>query len=269
MNLPQGEAPIGVFDTGVGGISVLRAIRLALPGENLLYAADSGYAPYGDRDADFIKGRALHLTRFLLAQGAKMIVVACNTITVVAVKELRAWCPVPVVAMEPAIKPASKVTRSGVVGVLATSQTIASASVARLCESQGDHIKFLLQPCPGVVERVEQADLTSDATRARLLKYIEPLIANGADTLVLGCTHYPFLMQQIQAIAGPDVLVIDAGAPVAKEVVRQLGLNKLMRAGGGNAKTSFFSSSDLDTAQTVMSALWGERVTVGEIGRIE
>ena len=269
MDIPQGDAPIGVFDTGVGGLSVLRAIRQELPFENLLYAADSAHAPYGDKDSDFIGQRARLMTRFLLAQGAKMIVVACNTITVVAVKELRAWCPVPVIAMEPAIKPAAQRTKSGIVGVLATSQTIASASVARLCESQGEHVKFLLQACPGLVESVEQADLTSHATRALLAKYSEPLIAGGADTLVLGCTHYPFLMQQIQAIAGPDVLVIDAGAPVAKEVVRQLGLNNLRRSGGTHTSTRFFSSADLDKAQTVMSALWGARVTVGAIGPVE
>lgn len=127
MKTSHEDAPIGVFDSGVGGLSVLRAIRLELPDENLLYAADSGNAPYGDRDTDFIANRATILTRFLLAQGAKTIDVACNTATVVAVGELRSWCPVPVIAIEPAIKPAAHSTKSGVVGVLATSQTLVGA----------------------------------------------------------------------------------------------------------------------------------------------
>ncbi|MEI8031568.1 MAG: glutamate racemase [Comamonadaceae bacterium] len=266
MKAHDEDQPIGVFDSGVGGLSVLHAIHRELPDENLLYAADSGNAPYGDRDLDFIKSRALLMTRFLLAQGAKTIVVACNTATVVAVSELRSWCPVPVVAMEPAIKPASQMTKSGIVGVLATRQTLASASVARLCEAHGDSAKFLLQACPGLVEKVERAELTSEATRALLDSYLSPLLAAGADTLVLGCTHYPFLIPLIQEIAGPEVLIIDPAVAVAKEVARRLVPNRNSMSRIRPVTTRFFSSSPLDEAQAAMSALWGEQVTVHAIG---
>ena len=266
MKAHDEDEPIGVFDSGVGGLSVLYAIRRELPDENLLYAADSGNAPYGDRDADFIKNRALLMTRFLLAQGAKTIVVACNTATVVAVSELRSWCPVPVVAMEPAIKPAAQMTRSGIVGVLATRQTLSSPSVARLCEAHGDSVKFLLQACPGLVEKVERAELTSEATRALLVGYLSPLLAAGADTLVLGCTHYPFLIPLIQEIAGPEVLIIDPAVAVSREVARRLVPNLNFMSRSRPVTTRFFSSSPLDEAQAAISALWGERVTVHAIG---
>jgi glutamate racemase len=200
-------------------------------------------------------------------QGAKLIVVACNTATVVAVDELRSWCPVPVVAIEPAIKPASQSTRSGVVGVLATRQTLASASVARLCHSYGDEVKFLLQPCPGLVERVERAELTSAATRSLLAGYITPLLAAGADTLVLGCTHYPFLIELIRDIAGREVLIIDPASAVAKEVARRLGPKRMPLSRSEAPTTSFFSSSPLEEVRVVMSALWGDNVTLHGIGQ--
>jgi glutamate racemase len=265
MNAHHDDAPIGVFDSGVGGLSVLHAIRRELPDENLLYAADSGNAPYGERDADFIRNRAVAMTRFLLAAHAKTIVVACNTATLVAVQELRSWCPVPVVAMEPAIKPAAQSTRSGVVGVLATRQTLASAGVARLCAAHGDQVRFLLQPCPGLVEQVERADLTSTATRALLRGYLSPLLAAGADTLVLGCTHYPFLLQLIREIAGDDILIIDSAAAVAREVARRLGVRRSSMP-PGSAVTRFFSSASPAVARVALSALWGESVTVHPVG---
>ncbi|MBF0468034.1 MAG: glutamate racemase, partial [Desulfamplus sp.] len=191
-------SPVGVFDSGVGGLSVLREIRRELPAEDLIYVADSGYAPYGNRPASFIERRANAIAEFLLGANVKAIVVACNTVTVVAIKMLRSWCPVPIVAMEPAIKPAATATKSGVIGVLATTRTIASPSVSRLCAIYGNKIKVLLQPCPGLVEQVERAELSTMLTRSLLFSYISPLLEKGADTIVLGCTHYPFLGQTIQ-----------------------------------------------------------------------
>lgn len=256
------EAPVGVFDSGVGGLSVLRAIRQALPAEQLLYVADSGYAPYGDRHVEFIEERATLLTEFLLESGAKAIVVACNTATVVAIKKLRAWCPVPIVAMEPAIKPAAGLTRTGVVGVLATSQTLASPNVERLCAAHGSQVKILLQACPGLVEQVEQGDLAGPATRALLVRYIAPLLEAGADTLVLGCTHYPFLEPLIREVAGPGVTIVDPAAAVARELVRRLGDNHAPALPGHGAHERFFSSASPEQASAVMSALWGSRVQV-------
>ncbi len=262
MTALRDDAPIGVFDSGVGGLSVLHAIRSELPEENLVYVADSGNAPYGDKDADFIADRATKITELLVAYGVKAVVVACNTATVVAVEKLRSWCPVPVVAMEPAIKPASKSTKSGVVGVLATSQTLASPSVARLCEAHGKNIKILLRPCPGLVEQVEKAELMSDTTRTLLAGYISPLLAAGADTIVLGCTHYPFLAPLIRELVDPAVSIVDPATAVAKEVARRLGDNRTSAPRNRPAEARFFSSAEPDNARTIISALWGSSVVV-------
>lgn len=255
------SAPIGVFDSGVGGLSVLRAIRHELPEEDLLYVADSGNAPYGDRSASFIQERVAVISRFLLASGSKAIVIACNTATVVAVAGLRAWCPVPVVAMEPAIKPAARGTKSGVVGVLATTQTLKSPSVARLCEAYGGGVRILLQPCPGLVEQVERSELASDETRALLSGYLKPLLAAGADTIVLGCTHYAFLRQAVADIIGPRVSIVDPAIAVAHELRRRIAGNLHVRS-GRDASEVFYSTAPQRQAGEVMSALWGRPVAV-------
>lgn len=267
MTALRTDAPIGVFDSGVGGLSVLRAIRAELPIEDLLYVADSGYAPYGDRDADFIADRATTITELLLDAGVKAIVVACNTVTVVAIEKLRAWCPVPVVAMEPAIKPAAQTTQSGVVGVLATSRTLASPSVARLCAAYGKDIEILLQPCPGLVEQVEKAQLQDDTTRELLVRYLSPLLRAGADTIVLGCTHYPFLAPLIREIVGSDLTIIDPATAVAKELARRLQGNLRPDSSERTAEVSFFSSTAIQEASPIMSALWGSHVLVHEFAR--
>ncbi|MDX8125723.1 glutamate racemase [Methylomonas sp. LW13] len=267
MTALRTEAPIGVFDSGVGGLSVLRAIRAELPMEDLLYVADSGYAPYGDRDAEFIADRATTITERLLDAGVKAIVVACNTATVVAIEKLRAWCPVPVVAMEPAIKPAAQTTQSGVIGVLATSRTLASPSVARLCAAYGKDIEILLQPCPGLVEQVEKVQLHSDTTRELLLGYLSPLLLAGADTIVLGCTHYPFLAELIRDIVGPDLTIIDPATAVAKELVRRLQGHLRPVPSARTAEVRFFSSTAVEEASQIISALWGSPVLVQALAR--
>ena len=216
------QGAIGVFDSGVGGLSVLRAIRAALPHEQLVYVADSGHAPYGDQSEAHITQRTLSVGNWLAAQGVKAITIACNTATVVAAKSLREQTHLPVVAIEPAIKPAVAMTRSGVVGVLATRQTVQSASVARLVELYGADKRILLQGCPGLVAQVERADLHSADTEALLRQFITPLIEQGADTLVLGCTHYPFLRDLIQRVAGEGVTLLDPAEAVARELARRL-----------------------------------------------
>jgi glutamate racemase len=212
---------IGVFDSGVGGLSVLRAIRVALPHEHLVYVADSGHAPYGDQSEAHITQRTLTVGSWLAEQGVKGITIACNTATVVAAKTLREQTHLPVVAIEPAIKPAVALTRSGVVGVLATRQTVQSASVARLVDLYGADKRILLQGCPGLVEQVERADLHSAETENLLRQFIAPLIEQGADTLVLGCTHYPFLRDTIQRVAGEGVTLLDPAEAVARELARR------------------------------------------------
>jgi glutamate racemase len=276
---------IGVFDSGVGGLSVLRAIRAALPHENLVYVADSGHAPYGDQTEAHITQRTLTVGAWLAEMGVKGITIACNTATVVAARTLREQTHLPVVAIEPAIKPAVALTTSGVVGVLATRQTVQSESVARLCALHGGDKRIILQACPGWVEQVEQADLHSAQTEALVRQHVEPVLAQGADILVLGCTHYPFLRDTIQRIAGAGVTFIDPAEAVARELVRRLSqvhggatannLQPSATMGIGELSAQalqdkpqplgtvrFFTSGDVPHVQAVVSHLWGEAATV-------
>ena len=256
------QGAIGVFDSGVGGLSVLRAIHAALPHEHLVYVADSGHAPYGDQSEAHITQRTLTVGNWLAEQGVKAITIACNTATVVAAKTLREQTHLPVVAIEPAIKPAMALTLTGVVGVLATRHTVQSAGVGRLVALYGADKRVLLQGCPGLVEQVERADLHSAETEALLRQFITPLIEQGSDTLVLGCTHYPFLRETIQRLAGVGVTLLDPAEAVARELVRRLseggGLSNQTQSG----QLQFFTSGDLVQAQSVMSHLWGAQLTV-------
>ena len=256
------QGAIGVFDSGVGGLSVLRAIRAALPHEHLVYVADSGHAPYGDQSEAHITQRTLKVSSWLAEQGVKAITIACNTATVVAAKTLREQTHLPVVAIEPAIKPAVALTRSGVVGVLATRQTVQSASVARLVDLYGADKRIVLQGCPGLVEQVERADLHSADTEALLRQFISPLLEQGADTLVLGCTHYPFLRDLIQRLAGQGVTLIDPAEAVARELARRLAEAGRLSAASQLGQVQFFTSGDVGHAQAVMSHLWDAPLTV-------
>jgi glutamate racemase len=256
------QGAIGVFDSGVGGLSVLRAIHAALPHEHLVYVADSGHAPYGDQSEAHITQRTLTVGNWLAEQGVKGITIACNTATVVAAKTLRDQTHLPVVAIEPAIKPAVALTRSGVVGVLATRQTVQSASVARLVELYGADKRILLQGCPGLVEQVERADLHSAETEALLRQFITPLIEQGADTLVLGCTHYPFLRDAIQRVAGEGVTLLDPAEAVARELARRLADSGALSTSTKQGSVQFFTSGDVAQAQAVMSHLWDAPLTV-------
>jgi glutamate racemase len=239
-------APVGIFDSGLGGLSVLREIRRELPHEDLLYVADSGHAPYGDKPAAAIDARADAIVRFLVDCGAKAVVVACNTATGVSVDGLRARWAIPIIGIEPAIKPAVTMTRSGVVGVLATSQTIASARFARLVDQFAGNVSVVPQACPGLVERVEAGDLNGPETQAMVQACLRPLVDRGADTVVLGCTHYPFLADTIAAAAGPDVTIVDPSAAVARELRRRLDHDRLLAPPSRPGAVRFWSSGRPD-----------------------
>lgn len=254
--------PIGVFDSGVGGLSVLQAIRRALPGEHLLYVADSAYAPYGDKSQQFIEARSMAISQFLVSQNVKAIVVACNTATGAAVTTLRSKFTVPIIAMEPAVKPATANTQSGVIGVLATSRTLASDNFVRLFARHGTNVEILGQACPGLVEQVEAGDLSGNTTRLLLERYVRPLLEQGADTLVLGCTHYPFLAPLIQEIAGSKVAVIDSAAAVARELRRRLEADHLLADSTRIGTEYFWTSGALDKAQPLVTQLWKPDVEV-------
>ncbi len=259
---PDLRGAIGVFDSGVGGLSVLRAIRQALPHENLVYVADTGHAPYGDKPTAHIVARTLKVGRWLSAQGVRAITLACNTATVLAVTQLRQSTHLPVVAIEPAIKPAVAQSARGVVGVLATQQTIQSAGVAHLIERFAQGKQILLQACPGWVERVEQGDLDSPATLKLLRQHTQALVDAGADVWVLGCTHYPFLQGALRQIAGPGVTLIDPAQAVARELQRRLAEQDPQPPSDGMGLDFFYTTGDAVTAQRVMGQLWGRSVQV-------
>jgi glutamate racemase len=255
-------SPIGAFDSGVGGLSVLREIRRELPHESVIYVADSGSAPYGDRPAAFIQERSVAVTRALIAQGVKAVVVACNTATGAAVDVLRETFSLPIIAIEPAVKPAVAATRSGVVGVMATSATVSSTKLLRLVGQYPAPGGTEMLACPGLAEQVERGDLTSPATRALVEQYVRPLVDRGADTIVLGCTHYAFLEPVIQAVAGPGVAVIDPAPAVARELRRRLTVASLLAADDVVATERYFTTGDPTEATRVMSGLLGRRIEV-------
>jgi glutamate racemase len=241
---PGDPRPLGVFDSGVGGVSVLREVRRALPSEDIVYVADSAHAPYGDKSAAFITQRSAIITELLIAEGAKALVVACNTATGIAVDELRRRHAFPIVAIEPAIKPAMALTRSGVVGVLATSQTLASerfSTLVKRLRRDTPGIEVVAQACPGLVERIEQGNAASDL-RALVTRYVSPLLAARADTIVLGCTHYPLIAETIQAVAGADVTLVDPAGAVARELRRRLDDRGLLASTGHAGTVRFYTS---------------------------
>ncbi len=237
-------APIGIFDSGVGGLSVLRELRSLLPAEAFIYYADSAHCPYGGKPSSAILARSVAITEELLAAGCKLIVVACNTATIAAVEHLRANYPVPFVGMEPAVKPACALTRSGVVGVLATGAALAGEKFHRLVAEHAGGVRVITQPCPGLVECVEAGDLDGPRVEALLQRYLEPLRAAGADVLVLGCTHYPFLRPLIQRLAGPSVQLLDTGAAVARQTRRLLEREQLLRESPVAGRFEWRSSGD-------------------------
>ncbi|MEQ1674530.1 MAG: glutamate racemase [Candidatus Nitrotoga sp.] len=262
---PQAQSAIGVFDSGVGGLSVLREIRRALPNEDLFYVADTRHAPYGDRQDEFIKDRAATIVQFLLSQQVKAIVVACNTATAVAIQNLRSRFNITLVAIEPAVKPATEITRSGVIGVLATRQTLESERFSALVEKHGGGVEILLQACPGLVEQVEAAQLDGRETHALVARYVSPLLARGADTLVLGCTHYPFLNSIIKNIAGPAVTLIDPAAAVARELSRRLASEQLLTQNLAPGTERFWSSGAAEQVAPIISKLWEKPALVTEM----
>jgi glutamate racemase len=264
----EGRQPIGVFDSGVGGLSVLREIRRELPAEDLIYVADSGYAPYGDRPEEYVRERAIAVMEFLRTKGAKAVVVACNTATGIAVDALRARYDEPIVAIEPAVKPAVARTRSGVVGVLATTQTLAGQKFAKLVSTHAGDVEVLTQACPGLVEQVEAAAMTAASTRSLVEQYLRPMLDKGADTIVLGCTHYPFVADVIRDVAGREVTIIDSAAPVARELRRRLQADSVLASDARRGSETFWTTGSPDRVQAVIEQLWDGKVDVRAFPRV-
>lgn len=217
-------AAIGFFDSGVGGLSVLRHALDQVAGAPLLYIADSAHAPYGGRAPAEVTARCRSIARFLVEQGAEALVVACNTATAIAIEALRSEFDQPIVAMEPALKPAARMTRTGKVAVLATPGTLASARYARLLSDHGRAIEVHERPCRQWVEVVEAGDLDSPRVHDLVNAELAPLDRLGVDTYVLGCTHYPFLAGSIRNVLGAEVGLVDPGPAVIAQLRRRLAL---------------------------------------------
>ncbi len=217
------EGPIGIFDSGIGGLTVTAQIHQALPKERLIYFADSAHLPYGQRSLDVVRGFSFAITRALLEAGCKMIVIACNTASAAALRALREAFPeVPFVGMEPAVKPAAESSRSRVVGVIATPATFQSEVYASVVERFAADVTVLHQPCPGLVGQIEAGELDTLRTEEMLRAWIEPMLEKGIDSLVLGCTHYPLVRPLIERIVGGNVRVIDPAPAIARQVERLL-----------------------------------------------
>ena len=267
------DAPIGIFDSGVGGLSVLRHIQAQLPHEHLLYFADSGFAPYGDKPEHVVIDRVLGVARHLETQGVKALVVACNTATVAAVRILRERYPaMPIVGVEPGLKPAAAASRKGVVGVLATERTLAGEKFLSLRDQivEATSARFLLQPCVGLADQIEFGALDSQELDAMLDCYIAPLLVEGADTLVLGCTHYPLVQASIERVVrrhtAARVTLIDTGDAVARQLARLLEAAGLLRdAGEQPAALTGFTSASGAALTAAFATLLGQDPPVHEI----
>ncbi|BBL35908.1 glutamate racemase [Nitrosomonas stercoris] len=258
-NLTLSSHPIGIFDSGIGGLSVARKIRELLPNEDIIYVADSLHAPYGEKSDNYIFQRMDAVTKFLLTHEIKALVVACNTATTTAISKLRTRYLLPIIGIEPGIKPASLSTHTGIIGVLATSRTLQTNSFTALTKRFANNIKIEIQPCPGLVTKIEALDFDSTQTINLLEQYISPLLAKGADTIVLGCTHYNHLSELIAKIAGENVAIIKTDTAVAKEVVRRLSAIKLLTSRDHSGTEKFWTSGPLAIYQQQIERLWGKQ----------
>ncbi len=256
--LRKQTGPLGVFDSGVGGLSVLKELRQRLPHEDILYFADSGHCPYGPRPVEQIQSLTQAAASFLLEQGAKALVIACNTASTAAVASLRLiWPQVPIVGMVPAVKPAASLTRSDVIGVLATASTGRAPVLREVIDRFASDTKVLIAAPPGLVEAVEQGQTETPATIAILQKALAPMLEEGADALVLGCTHFPFLRPALQRLVGDQMRLIDSGDGVARQTERVLTAAGLLNPQTALGSFIFYTTGDLTQARRVVPTLLG------------
>ncbi len=256
--MTDNDQPIGIFDSGVGGLSVLREIRSLMPNENIIYFGDQGHVPYGPRPMRQIQDFSEGITRFLLKQRSKIIVVACNTASAAALKHLRETFPdVQFVGMEPAVKPAAEKTQTGKVGVLATPATFQGALYASVVERFANGVELFQNTCSGLVQQIEMGNLNGDETRRILEDALHPMLEKNIDTVVLGCTHYPFVIPLIERIAGEKVRVIDPAPAVARQVKRLVEAGGMANQNGQDGKIRFITSGEVDSAKSILRALLG------------
>jgi glutamate racemase len=255
------ERPVGIFDSGVGGLSVAAEIRRALPAEHLLYVADTAYCPYGDRPDAEVRERALAVGRHLEQAGAKLLVAACNTATGAALERLREALAIPVVGLEPAVKTGAAVTQNRKVGVMATSGTLRSDRFARLVRTHARGVEVVAQPCPGLADLIEEGHLEGERLASRLEELTRPLRQAGVDTVVLGCTHYAFVRAPLARALGTRVELVDSAPAIARRT------GQLLKEGGllappGSGSLRVLTTAEPEKVEPVVSRLWGAPVSV-------
>lgn len=242
----------------------MKEVRRLLPSEDMIYYADSAYCPYGGKTPGVIRSRTFAICDFLISKGVKLIVIACNTACIAALDAVRERVRIPVVGVEPAVKPAAEATKNGKIEVLATGVTLAGERFHSLVERFGKTVEVYTQPCPGLVEQVEAGRLASPETETLLARYLDPLMVKGVDTIVLGCTHYPFLRPLVQKMVRSGVSVIDSGTAVACQVAKVLQGERLSVSAGETGRDQFFTSGEPEEVQRVVRLLWEEHNLVVE-----
>ena len=252
--------PIAVFDSGLGGLTVLRVLRDRLPQEDFFYFADTRFLPYGDRPEIFLKERGVLIAEALAKRGAKALVIACNTATAAAAEAIRAVTSLPIVALEPGVKPAAALTKTGVIGVLATTRTLQSERFQRLVGNHANHLKVVAQACPGLAEAIETQGPDSPEVAALLDVFVAPLAAAGADVVVLGCTHYPWVAEAIARRMPAGVHLLDTGEPVARQLDRLLAAAALL--GGGHGHLTVATSGAPQKVIATVNRLFGQNLPV-------
>jgi glutamate racemase len=257
-------APVGIFDSGVGGLSVAREIRAMLPGESILYLADTAYCPYGGRPTEEVRTRSSAAVAELIARGVKAVVVACNTASGAALEHLREEFPIPIIGLEPAVKPAAETTSNGRVGVMATAGTLRSERFSRLVSTFAQDVEVFSVPCSGLVELVEAGETDGKPAVDALADLLAPLRQAKVDTVVLGCTHYPFLRAAVGKVMGPDVRLLDSGRAVAKQVERVLREADAF-APDGVASFRMLTTGEPDAVAAVARRLWGGALEVDSV----
>lgn len=264
------DGPLGIFDSGVGGLSVLREIHRQLPGEDLIYVADQAHVPYGSRSREEVFGFSDGIIRYLLKKQAKVVVIACNTASAVALADLRIKYPsIPFVGMEPAVKPAAAETNTGVVGVLATPATFQGDLYASTVERFAKGVKILQDTCPGLVRQIELGQIESAETREILQRALQPMIDEGVDEIVMGCTHYPFVIPLIKEIIGEGIEVIDPAPAVARQAGRLLREYELESGGIADGNLSFHTTGETGALERPLKILLGIESRVGRLNWVE
>jgi glutamate racemase len=265
IELKMSEQPIGIFDSGVGGLSITKYIHQCLPNEKLIYIADTQYAPYGNQSADVIAARVNFIAQTLMNKKIKALVIACNTATVNAIEQLRKTTNMPIIGVEPAIKPAALFSKTKKVALLVTQPTAINERFLALVEQYKNGSEVIIQPCPGLVEFIEQGQHNSQQCFALLESWLLPLINKGVDTLVLGCTHYPFVSAMITAIVGDKIKIMETAKPVTEQLSRQLALYNIKNNQEKSPQPTFLTTKHSSQLESLMSSLFKRKIKLEEM----